>query len=159
MLKLNRANTCAASVLLAATLAASAVAQAEPARRFFTVAAVELKGGVTVDKEAFPAAPLPAGGGYVLKQPDANGRWEVSTYVWMPAQIIVNQGDEVTLEFVGINGASHPTSIKGYGRSFVVKRGHATRMTFIADKAGVFPIECASHPPSMVGELVVLAKK
>jgi len=159
MLNLNRASTCAASVLLAAVFAAPAVAQAEPAKRFFTVAAVEFKGGVTVDKEAFPGVALPAGGGYVLKQPDANGRWEVSTYVWMPAQIVVNQGDEITLEFVGINGASHPTTIKGYGRSFVVKRGHTTRMTFTADKAGVFAIECASHPPSMAGELVVLAKK
>lgn len=159
MLNMNRANTCAANVVLAAALAASALAHAQPAKRFFTVAAVELKGGATVDKEAFPAGNLPAGGGYVLKQPDASGRWEVSTYLWMPAQIIVNQGDEVTLEFVGINGASHPTTIKGYGRSFVVRRGHATRMTFIADTPGVFPIVCASHPPSMVGELVVLAKK
>ena len=47
----------------------------------------------------------------MIKQPDQTGRWEVSTYVWMPSQIVVNQGDEVTLEFVGINGAFHPTEI------------------------------------------------
>lgn len=142
---------------IAAAAALPNTGQAEP--RFFTVAAVEPKGGTTVDKEAFPQGSLPPGGGYVLKKPDASGRWEVSTYVWMPAQIIVNQGDEVTLEFVGINGATHTTAIKGYDKSFVVKRGHTVRVAFKADKAGVFPIECASHKPSMVGELVVQPRR
>ena len=82
-------------------------------KRFFTVAAVEPKGGVTADREPFPSEPLPAGGGYVLNKPDANDRWEVSTYLWTPGQIIVNEGDEVTLEFIGINGASHPATIRG----------------------------------------------
>lgn len=127
--------------------------------RFFTVAAVEPKGGTTVDKETFPASSLPDGGGYVLTKSDASGRWEISTYVWMPAQIIVNQGDDVTLAFAGINGAAHTTTIKAYDKSFIVKRGHAVRVTFKADKAGVFPIECASHRPSMVGEFVVQPRR
>ena len=29
----------------------------------------------------------------------------MSTYRWDPSQIIVNQGDEVTLEILGVNGA------------------------------------------------------
>ncbi|HXF52527.1 MAG TPA: hypothetical protein VNK52_00240 [Hyphomicrobiaceae bacterium] len=59
-------------------------------KRFFTVLAVEPKGGATVDAEPFPPAPLPSGGGYVMRQPDENTRrWEVSAYVWQPAQIIV----------------------------------------------------------------------
>lgn len=128
-------------------------------KRFFTVAAVEPKGGVTADKEPFPSEPLPAGGGYVLNKPDANNRWEVSTYLWTPGQIIVNEGDEVTLEFVGINGASHPTTIKDFGKTFVLKRGTATRVSFVADKAGTFPIECHTHRPSMTAEIIVLPKK
>ena len=40
------------------------------AKRHIVVTAVEPKGGVTVDKEPFPATPLPEGGGYVLKKPD-----------------------------------------------------------------------------------------
>src|SRR5436190_10159398 len=91
-------------------------------KRTFTVAAVEMKGGVTVDKEPFPTDALPAGPGYVLNKPDQTGRWEVSVYMWMPGQIIVNQDDDVTLEFVGINGANHPTTIVGYDKSFVLKR-------------------------------------
>jgi len=94
-----------------------------------------------------------------LKRPHATGRWEVSAYVWMPNQIIVNQGDEVTLEFVGINGAYHGAVINGYDKAFVVKRGQTTSVTFLADKAGVFLIECAQHQPSMGGELIVLPRR
>lgn len=147
-----------ASVLAAAALTAM-IAPARAEQRFFTVVAVEPKGGTTVDKEPFPAAPLPQGGGYVMKHPDHTGRWEVSAYVWQPSQIIVNQGDEVTIEFVGINGAHHPTTISGYDKAFELKRGHTMRVSFTADKAGVFPIVCATHKPSMVAELVVMAKR
>lgn len=128
-----------------------------PGKRIITMAAVEPKGGTTVDKEPFPQAALP-GGGYVLKKPDAAGRWEISTYRWDPSQVIVNQGDEVTLEIIGINGDEHPGVIEGYGVSFVVKRGQLSRVTFKADKAGVFRILCDKHHPSMHGELIVLSR-
>lgn len=88
-----------------------------PATRFFTIAAVEPRGGASVGQEAFPTQALPPGGGYVIRQPDQTGRWEVSAYLWMPSQIVVNQGDEVTLDFVGINGAAHPTEIQGVGEN------------------------------------------
>jgi plastocyanin len=128
-------------------------------QRFFTIAAVEPKGGTTTDKEPFPHHALPEGGGYILKQPDQTGRWEVSTYVWQPSQIIVSEGDDVTLEFVGINGAEHPTTIAGYDKALVLKRGNVVRLEFKADKAGTFKIACATHRPSMVGELIVLPKR
>ena len=148
----------AAVAVVAATMAL-APGDAAAEKRVFTIAAVEPKGGATVDKEPFPADALPDGGGYVLNKPDANNRWEVSTYLWTPGQIIVNEGDEVTLEFVGINGASHPTSIKGFGKSFVLKRGTVTRVSFVADKPGVFPIECHTHRPSMTAEIIVLPRR
>jgi nitrous oxide reductase len=118
-----------------------------------------MKGGVTVDKEPFPTDALPAGPGYVLNKPDQTGRWEVSVYMWTPSQIIVNQDDDVTLEFVGINGASHPTTIVGYDKSFVLKRGQVTKISFKADKTGLFAIQCGTHKPSMAAELVVLPRK
>ncbi len=131
----------AAGAALAATTIALG-AWTNPARaekRFFTVLAVEPKGGATTDKEAFPSAPLPSGGGYVTTPPnEKTGRWEVSAYVWLPSQIIVNEGDEVTLEFVGINGAAHATTIAAFGQTFTLKRGQAHRVTFTADKAGIF---------------------
>jgi hypothetical protein len=128
-------------------------------KRVFTIAAVEPKGNATADKEPFPIEALPAGGGYVLQQPDQSGRWGVEVYVWQPSQIVVNQGDEVTLDFVGINGHSHPVTISGYGKTFTLKRGHVHRATFVADKAGIFRFYCSAHMPSMTGELVVMAKR
>ncbi|HEX2255477.1 MAG TPA: cupredoxin domain-containing protein [Afifellaceae bacterium] len=148
----------AAALALIVIGAASMAMQAQAEERFFTVTAIEPKGGVTIDQEPFPGRSLPEGGGYVIKEPDGNGRWEVSAYVWAPAQIVVDQGDEVTLEFVGINGASHPTTIKGLGQSFDLKRGTATRVSFVAGEPGVFPIECDTHRPSMRAEIVVLPR-
>ncbi len=149
-------------VILLACLAGAAIwtSPASAEKRFFTVLAVEPKGGTTVEKEAFPDAPLPTGGGYVMTRPDEKTRrWEVSAYVWQPSQIFVNEGDEVTLEFVGINGAAHPTTIAAFGQTFTVKRGQAHRVTFSADKIGIFGIICGTHKPSMSGELIVMPKR
>jgi plastocyanin len=143
-----------AAALTTAGLAGSA--EAAGMKRTITMVAVEPKGGTTVDKEPFPSAALPEGKGYELKSPDASGRWEVSTYRWQPNQIIVNRGDEVTLEILGVNGAEHPAVIDGYDVGFTVKRGELTTVTFTADKAGVFEFRCGIHQPAMVGELIVL---
>jgi len=143
-----------ASTLLGLVTIAVTSGQAQAEKRTFTVAAVEMKGGVTVDKEPFPTDALPAGAGY-----DQTGRWEVSVYMWTPSQIIVNQDDDVTLEFVGINGANHPTTISGYDKSFLLKRGQVTKISFKADKVGLFAIQCGTHKPSMAAELVVLPRK
>jgi plastocyanin len=148
-------------IVLAGLMAAAIwTTSASAEKRFFTVLAVEPKGGTTVDKEPFPTAALPAGGGYVIAQPDEKTRrWEVSAYVWLPSQITVTEGDEVTLEFVGINGAAHPTSIAVFGQNFTLTRGQAHRVTFTADKVGIFGITCSTHKPSMSGELVVMPKR
>ncbi len=148
-----------AATMLGFGIALATLGSALAEKRHIVVAAVEAKGGVTVDKESFPTGTLPAGPGYILKKPDQNGRWEVSAYVWMPSQIIVNQGDDVTLEFVGINGAAHPAAIAGYNQSFTVMRGEVTKVSFKADKAGVFAIDCPAHKPSMRGELIVLPRR
>jgi plastocyanin len=150
----------ALAILLCVPGAAAWTSSASAEKRFFTILAVEPKGGTTVDKEPFPTGPLPPGGGYVIAQPDEKTRrWEVSAYIWQPSQIIVNEGDEVTLEFVGINGAAHPTTIAAFGQTFTVKRGQAHRATFTADKVGIFGIICSTHKPSMSGELIVMPKR
>lgn len=138
------------------TACSAASARIEPTERTVYLAAIEPKGGQTVDREPLPDTPLPTGGGYVLKQPDDNGRWEVSTYTWSQNEIVVIEGDKVTLEIIGINGAAHPTTIEGYDVTFDVKRGHISTVTFTADKVGVFRIVCHAHQPSMTGTLIVL---
>ena len=143
----------------AGPLWAQASSANKPRHRTIYVAALEPKGGAAAAQEPFPSASLPAGGGYMLRKPDDKGRWEVSTYRWDPGTIVVNQGDTVTLEIVGINGDEHPFTIEGYWLSGTVKRGQITRLTFVADKPGIFKIICRKHAPSMQADLVVLASK
>ena len=126
--------------------------------RTFYMEALEPKGGTSLDKEAFPDAALPPGGGYALKAANEEGKWEVETYVWNPKQIIVNEGDTVQLEILGVNGASHEGSIEGHVPSFVVERGKITSLSFLAEIAGVYKIGCSTHQPSMTAELVVLPR-
>ncbi|HUG16000.1 MAG TPA: cupredoxin domain-containing protein [Thermomicrobiales bacterium] len=123
------------------------------------MAAVEPKGGATVDQEPMPDSDLPPGGGYVLRPPDENGRWEVSTYKWDPGVIIVNEGDIVTLEIVGIHGKEHTIMIEEHDVQDIVTRGHVTRVTFTAGQVGIFKIVCDIHLPSMQADLVVLASE
>lgn len=129
-----------------------------PGKRHIVIAAVEPKGGTTVDREPFPKIALPEGKGYMLKAPNPAGRWEVSAYMFMPSQVFVNEGDDVTLEYVGINGAVHPGYIEGYDIHFAIKRGQVTLVQFKADKPGVFQILCPEHHPAMRGELIVLPR-
>lgn len=130
-----------------------------PVERTIYMAAVEPKGSTTVDKEPFPSAALPAGSGYGLVEPNADGQWTVETYRFEPGTIVVNQGDIVTLEIVGINGANHPFTIEGYEVSGTIKRGEVTRVTFTADTAGIFRLTCGVHLPTMTADLVVLANQ
>jgi plastocyanin len=149
----------AAGLLALAAHAAPPASSQAPRHRTIYIAAIEPKGGTHVDQEPFPEKSLPSGGGYNLKKPDEKGRWEVSTYRWDPGTIVVNQGDRVTLEIVGINGDEHPFTIEGYWISEVVRRGRITRLTFTADKAGIFKIICRKHAPAMQADLVVLERK
>ncbi len=156
---IKRLLTLAAIAVVTLAACGGQTASVAPVERTIYMAAVEPKGGVTVDQEPFPSAALPEGGGYILKEPNADGRWEVETYRWDPGTIVVNQGDVVTLEILGINGKEHPFTIEGYNLSDVVMRGQITRVTFTADKAGIFKITCGVHSPSMQADLVVLANK
>ena len=145
----------ASSTLVLAWLP-SAGSVIQPTQKTFYMTAIEPKGTTSVDKEPFPAVALPAGGGYALKPVNEEGKWTVETYRWNPSVIVVNEGDEVTLEILGVNGALHPATIEGYGIDFTVQRGQLTTVTFIADKAGTFRIACSTHVPSMTGQLIVL---
>ena len=127
-----------------------------PQDRTIKLAAYELKGGTNVSKEPFPGGEF--SGGYAIKPPNDEGRWEVENYTWLPGQITVNQGDAVTLEVFGVNGARHDSEIEGYVDGFVVERGKLTTVKFTANKAGVFKLICNTHPESMIADFVVLAR-
>lgn len=130
---------------------------AQAAQRDFHILAVEPKGTTSATSEPFPSSPLPGGGGYVLKEPNKDKKWQVSSYVFLPQQIIVQKGDDVILRFTGINGKLHSIHIDHYSSKVVkLNRGRMRSVRFKADKAGVFAIKCTEHLPSMRGELIVL---
>ena len=130
-----------------------------PTKRTIYMIAFEPKGSTTIDKEPFPTEALPNGGGYKLIPPDENGKWTVETYRWMPSVVVVNQGDEITLEILGVNGKIHKGAIEEYVASFDVERGKITTLNFVAGKAGTFRILCVNHKPAMEGYLLVLPRK
>jgi len=155
---IRRALPAGAALGLALALGGVDTPGAQAPGRTIYMAAVEMKGGTQQDKEPYPAAALPAGGGYLKNPPNASGRWEVSTYQWSPGTIVAREGESVTLEIVGVNGDEHPATIPGHVESFKVKRGEIARVTFTAGKPGIYPVICTKHLPSMQGTLVVLPK-
>ncbi len=144
--------------LVVASCGATAPATAPAAeKRTIHMTAVEYKGSTETAKEPFPTGQLPEGNGY--KRTDTkDGKWETSTYRWEPGTVVVYQGDDVELRIFGVNGASHPSKIEGYDKTFAVKRGELTTVSFKADKSGLFRILCDAHSPSMTGLLVVLPR-
>ena len=44
------------------------------------------------------------------------------------------------------------------GKAFALSRGQVVRVEFKAERAGVYPVICGAHQPSMRGEIVVLPK-
>ena len=148
------------ALALVAAVLADIYVSAREHKRTFTVLAVEPRGAVSSDKGPFPGQAL----SMVAKANVGDRRVEVATpatggnYTWYPSRLVVEEGDEVTIDFAGINGDQHPTTIAAFGQTFAVKRGQMTRVTFIADKVGIFGYVCSTHQPGMSGELIVLPK-
>ncbi|OLO28549.1 hypothetical protein BTR23_17580 [Alkalihalophilus pseudofirmus] len=128
----------------------------EKDKRIIYMTAIEPKGGT--NSIPFPEKELPQGGGYILNEPDEDGRWEVATYRWEPGAVVAYEGEEIELHILGVNGNEHHSTITGYDIDFVVNRGEVTVVEFTADKAGIFEIICHDHLPSMETQLLVLQK-
>ena len=143
-----------------------ALADEKETREFYIKTVhIDGKGSVSGDAshppEPFPEYGLPDGGGLILKRPDENGRWKVRAFAFVPSQIVVNEGDDVKLHFVGVQGPKHDIHVEGgeiVDEKFVLKRGHVHDVSFQATKPGVIQIECYTHEPAMNGEIVILPK-
>jgi plastocyanin len=82
--------------------------------------------------------------------------------VWLPSVIAVEQGDKVKLTLKNlVPGASnqHGFTIPAYNITEIVTRGEPKTITFVADKAGVFPFSCQLHPAHIGGSLIVEPKE
>ena len=126
--------------------------------RTFYINAVEFADSANITEEPFPNSTLPAGGGYGLNPPDEQGNWEVETYAFNPSQIVVYEGDQVTLNILGVNGRVHDISVNGYVEEFELHRGELKTVTFTADRAGTIDFICSRHPPTMQGQIMVLPR-
>ncbi|MEE9163766.1 MAG: hypothetical protein V3U17_03085 [Thermoplasmata archaeon] len=82
---------------------------------------------------------------------------KVERYVFVPDRIVVQEGQQVRLHFIGINGGGgHTVTIENYITTpFQYFRNQTVVKDFTADEAGVFKIVCSDHPPTMVAELIV----
>jgi plastocyanin len=82
--------------------------------------------------------------------------------IWLPSVIAVEQGDKVKLTLKNlVPGAvnQHGFTIPAYNITEVVTRGEPKTITFVADKAGVFPFSCQLHPAHIGGSLIVEPKE
>jgi plastocyanin len=107
--------------------------------------------------EKFPNSTIPAGGGVKLTTPDKTGAWKFRVFTFEPSQIVVNQGDKVTLHFADVQGAHYNITIDGVG-TFPMSRGQIHTVSFTADKVGITNYWSPDHMPSMVGQIVVLPR-
>jgi plastocyanin len=117
-------------------------------------------GDATHKPEPFPGKKMPEGGGLVLTAPDAKGAWRMRAFTFQPSQIVVTEGDNVRLHFVGVQGSSHSIHVEGDGvdERFTLKRGTIKTVNIHDAKAGVIEIECYDHQPVMNAEVLVLAR-
>jgi plastocyanin len=143
---------------LIAAVVADLYVSARESKRTFTVVAIEPKGAPSSDKGPFPGQSMVAKTNLGDRLPEQSGSPVDSRYVWHPRRLVVEEGDEVTIDFAGINGDEHTGTIAAFGQTFAVKRGEMTRVTFVADKVGIFGYVCSTHQPGMSGELIVLPK-
>lgn len=142
-----------------------AMAFVPTAAREFWIATVHLDGNTGTQAsadhpaEAFPTAAMPAGGGLLLTQPNAEGKWRMRAFVFQPAQIFVETGQTVVLHFVGVQGPSHRIAVEGQGEPFTIKRGETKSVTLKPEAAGTIRYASLDRLPSMLGEIVVLPKR
>lgn len=98
---------------------------------------------------------IPQGGGFRITEPNKVGAWDFRSFTFSPDQIVVNQGDKVTLHFIGVQGAHHVVSVEGVD-TFQLMRGQIHTVSFVADKPGTITYICHVHLPNMVGQILVL---
>jgi nitrosocyanin len=118
---------------------------------------------IAMAQGAAPAAQAPA-----MDEPGTRSFTMVSieddgAKIWLPSVIAVEQGDKVKLTLKNlVPGAEnkHGFTIPAYNITEVVTRGEPPKtITFVADKAGVFPFFCQLHAAHIGGSLIVEPKK
>ena len=100
---------------------------------------------------------IPTGGGFRITEPNKAGAWDFRSFSFSPDQIVVNQGDKVTLHFIRVQGAHHVIDVEGID-TFELMRGQIHTVSFTANSPGTITYICHVHMPNMVGQILVLPK-
>jgi plastocyanin len=100
---------------------------------------------------------IPLGGGFRITEPNKVGAWDFRSFTFSPDQIVVNQGDKVTLHFIAVQGAHHAITVEGID-TFELARGQIHTVSFVANNPGTITYICHVHLPNMVGQVLVLPK-
>lgn len=156
-------------LMVAAALAGCAGQQAarllgEPV--VFDVNVIEIKGS-TDGIEAPSVDPASLSSGYKFSPPgefdaDNQSKWQVSSYMFSPSELVVVQGSDVTLRTFVLNGDAHvswlvaPDGTKVPGTEVTLNRGRQYEISFTADQIGYYSWECANHSPTMSAKILVL---
>src|SRR5215212_11854120 len=96
---------------------------------------------------------IPTGGGFRITEPNKVGAWDFRSFTFAPDQIVVNQGDKVTLHFIGVQGAHHVIDVQGVD-TFELMRGQIHTVSFVANNPGTItytPRTPAKHGWSDIG--------
>jgi heme/copper-type cytochrome/quinol oxidase subunit 2 len=101
------------------------------------------------------AIPMP---GFSLPPMERYFRIEASQFSYNPGVLRVNPGDQVTIDLVALD-VVHGFDLEGYDVQARAIPGQTTRLTFTADRAGVFrfrcSVACGNLHPFMLGKLTV----
>lgn len=83
---------------------------------------------------------------------------EASSFAYQPAEIVVNQGDHVVLEFTSAD-VVHGLAMDGTNTNLEAEPGHSARAEFVATEPGTFrfrcSVTCGPLHPFMLGRLSV----
>lgn len=83
-------------------------------------------------------------------------------YGFAPSTLVVRQGDHVVIDIRNLEAGGddgHTFTLKAYGINKSLPPLSSARISFTANKVGIFRFFCEFHKPWMNGELVVLPTK
>lgn len=121
-------------------------------------AATGLRASANHPAEAFPQAALPGGGGLILRAPNEAGEWSMRAFIFVPAQLIVRQGEAVTLNFVDMQGPAFRIAVDGQAEPIAIRRGEIRGVTLDTSRPGSVGFRALDQAPTMVGEVLVLPR-
>jgi plastocyanin len=95
---------------------------------------------------------------------DQGSKKLIERYTFEPGFLVVNKGDRVVLRIHDVKGSKHIVEVPAFNTGETqILRGEEKTVSFVADKAGVFKLNCNNHKDAtkegpMVGYIYVMDK-